>query len=257
MGAIIAILYGAAAYVLFLGTFLYAVAFVGNFGVPKTIDSGASGSILGSIAIDLCLLGVFAVQHSVMARPAFKRWWTRFVPQAVERSTFVVFASTALLFLYWQWRPLTASIWSVGDPTAALVLNIIFWIGWTVVLLSTFLINHFELFGLRQVLAKLMGRELPPAKFRTPLLYRWVRHPLYLGFVLAFWATPTMTAGHLLFALTTTGYILIGIWFEERDLISQFGDRYLRYRREVGMLVPRLFNRQSTTGHKTSQRGVS
>ena len=258
MGGIIAVLYGAAAYVVFLGTILYAIAFVGNFVVPKTIDSGASGPVLTSIAINACLLGVFAVQHSVMARPGFKRWWTQFVPKSVERSTFVLFASAALLLLYWQWRPLPSLVWNVTNPIFAPTLIAIGWMGWALVLVSTFLINHFELFGLRQVFARMLGREVPPPTFRTPLFYRWVRHPLYVGFILAFWSTPTMSAGHLLFAIATTGYILIGIWFEERDLIAHFGERYLRYRSEVGMLLPRSFKRHSAaTSHKTSERGVS
>ncbi|MET0659859.1 MAG: methanethiol S-methyltransferase [Steroidobacteraceae bacterium] len=245
MRAIIAALYGLGAYVVFFGTFLYAIGFVSNTVVPKTIDSGAGGSVLVALAIDLALLAVFALQHSVMARPAFKRWWTRFVPRPVERSTFVLFASAALLLLYWQWQPILTPIWVVSDPVIVQILHGVFWLGWLLVLLSTFLINHFELFGLHQVWAHLRGRDLPAPKFRTPSLYKYVRHPLYLGFVLAFWATPTMTAGHLLFAFGTTGYILLGIWFEERDLIAQYGERYRRYREQVGMLWPRLVRKRA------------
>jgi methanethiol S-methyltransferase len=237
-GGLMAVLYGTLTYVLFLGTFLYAIAFVANLPVPKTIDSGPTGPLVPSLLINVLLLGVFAIQHSVMARPAFKRWWTRIVPPSVERTTYVLLASLALLLLYWQWRPMTGIIWSASDPVAAIVLQTISWIGWTVVLASTFMINHFELFGLRQVLARLLGRELPPAEFKTPMLYKVVRHPLYLGFLLAFWATPTMTVGHLVFAIATTGYILIGIWLEERDLIALFGDQYRRYRQQVSMLIP-------------------
>jgi protein-S-isoprenylcysteine O-methyltransferase Ste14 len=239
MGAIIAILYGSVVYAVFLGTFLYAVGFVSNQVVPKTIDSGPVGPLLPTLIINLCLLAVFAVQHSVMARPGFKRWWTRVVPKSVERSTYVLFASAALLLLYWQWQPLPTALWTVTDRGAAQLLNAVFWFGWALVLISTFVINHFELFGLRQVFARLMRRELPEPTFKTPSVYRYVRHPIYLGFLLAFWATPSMTVGHFLFAVGTTGYILIGIWFEERDLINQFGDRYRRYREQVGMLLPR------------------
>jgi protein-S-isoprenylcysteine O-methyltransferase Ste14 len=238
MGGIAAILYGGLVYLVFLGTFLYAIAFVGNLPVPKTIDSGEVGPVGPALVIDTLLLAVFAIQHSLMARPAFKRWWTRFLPQPVERTTYVLFASLALLLLYWQWRPIPEMIWSVTNPTGALVLQAVFWVGWGVVLLSTFLINHFELFGVRQVYARLRGETLPQPVFRTPLLYKKVRHPIYLGFLLAFWATPSMTVGHLLFAVATTGYILIGIHLEERDLVAIFGDQYRRYREQVAMLIP-------------------
>jgi protein-S-isoprenylcysteine O-methyltransferase Ste14 len=238
MGGIVSLLYGGLAYLVFLATFLYAIAFVGNLPVPKTIDSGAPGPLMAALVINTLLLALFAIQHSVMARPAFKRWWTRLVPSPVERTTYELLASLALLLLYWQWRPIPEVVWSVTNPAGALALQAIFWIGWGVLLLSTFLINHFELFGLRQVYARLRGETLPPPVFKTPLLYKAVRHPLYLGFLLAFWATPTMTVGHLLFAAATTGYILIGIHLEERDLTALFGDQYRRYREQVSMLVP-------------------
>lgn len=238
MGAMASVLYGVIAYLLFFGTILYAMAFVGNLPVPKTIDSGAAGPVVPAVIIDLLLLGLFAIQHSVMARPAFKRWWTRFVPQPIERSTYVMFASFTLVLLYWQWRPIQAPIWAVSHPAAVDILQAIPWIGWATVFMSTFLINHFELFGLHQVYAKLRGQKLSPPAFKTPYFYKRVRHPIYLGFLLAFWATPHMTAGHLLFAAATTGYILIGIYLEERDLIVLFGDQYRHYREQVWMLIP-------------------
>jgi protein-S-isoprenylcysteine O-methyltransferase Ste14 len=238
MGGIAAVLYGAVAYFIFVATFLYAVAFIGNLPVPKTIDSGEAGPIALALAINTVLLGLFAIQHSVMARPAFKRWWTRFVPAPIERTTYVLLSSAVLLLLYWQWRPILEPVWSVTNPAGARALEAVAWIGWGTALLSTFLINHFELFGLRQVYARLRGETLPAPVFRTPLFYKAVRHPLYFGFLLAFWATPVMTAGHLLFAVGTTGYILIGIYLEERDLVALFGDQYRRYRRQVSMLVP-------------------
>lgn len=230
--------YGVAVYGFFLATFLYAIAFVGNLPVPRTVDRGPSASLGEALAIDVLLLGLFAVQHSVMARPGFKRWWTQFVPQPVERTTYVLFASLALALLYWQWRPIPELLWSVANPLGAAVLQAVFWLGWALVLFSTFLINHFELFGLRQVYARLRGRTMPAPVFKVPMLYRNVRHPIYLGFLLAFWATPTMTMGHLLFAAATTGYIMIGIFLEERDLVDLFGDQYRRYREQVSMIIP-------------------
>ena len=239
MAGLFAVLYGIGAYGVFLVSLLYAIGFVGNLVVPKSIDSGTAGPLLESLIVNTMLLGLFAVQHSVMARQGFKRWWTRLVPPSVERSTYVLLSSlvaaAAVLAVAADPR---AGFWTVQAPLAAALLNGIFWFGWGLLFVSTCLISHFQLFGLSQVFARLLGRELPAPKFRAPLLYRHVRHPIYLSFLLAFWATPSMTAGHLLFALATTGYILIAIQLEERDLIRMFGDQYRRYREHVAMLVP-------------------
>ena len=253
MNRFLSMLYGLVAYACFLATFLYAIGFVGNVAVPKSIDAGAGASLVEALMVNLALLGLFAAQHSVMARRGFKRWWTRLVPQPLERSTYVLAASAALALLYWQWRPMPEPvIWSVGNSAAAAALNVVFWLGWAMVLVATFLLSHFELFGLSQVFARLTNRVLPEPEFRTPLLYRHVRHPIYLGFLLAFWATPHMSAGHLLFSISTSGYILIGIWFEERDLVAQYGERYRRYREQVGMLLPRWRNRSAQRDHVES-----
>ncbi len=238
MAGLVAVIYGIVAYGFTLVALLYLIGFVGNLIVPKSIDSGTAGPLLQSVIVDTMLIGLFAIQHSVMARQGFKRWWTRIVPPSVERSTYVLAASFALLILYWQWQPIPALVWTVHNPTAAAALDSIFWLGWVVLVASTFLLSHFELFGLSQVFARLFGKPLSDAKFRTPLLYRHVRHPIYLGILLAVWATPGMTAGHLLFSVVITGYILIGIQLEERDLIRQFGDQYRRYRQRAAMLVP-------------------
>ena len=239
MPGFLMMLYGVVTYACFSATFLFLVGFVGDLPVPKTVDSGVSGPWAEAVLVNLLLTGVFGVQHSVMARPAFKRWWTRIVPEPVERSTYVFAATLALALLMWQWRPITEPlVWSVESAAGVIALRAVFWAGWGVLLLSTFLINHFELFGLRQVFARLLGYTLPVSQFRTPLWYRHVRHPIYLGFMLSFWSTPLMTAGHLLLAVGMTLYILIGIYFEERDLVAQFGDRYRRYREQVSMLLP-------------------
>jgi len=238
MGAFVSLIYSLVVYPLFLATFLYAIGFAGNLLVPKTIDSGMPGPLVESIAVNVLLLAVFALQHSIMARKGFKRWLTRFVPASAERSTYVLAATLALALLLWQWRPIPVPVvWRVEGPASTIVWAV-FWLGWAVLFLSTFLINHFELFGLSQPIARMAGRTPSAPIFRTPLLYRYVRHPLYLGFLLGFWAAPVMTLGHLLFAAGATGYILVGIWFEERDLVAQFGEQYRRYRDQVGMLVP-------------------
>ena len=238
MAGLVAVLYGVVAYGFTLVALLYLIGFVGNLIVPKSIDSGTAGPLLQSVIVDTMLIALFALQHSVMARQGFKRWWTRIVPPSVERSTYVLFTSVILLLLYWQWQPIPALVWSVHNPTAAAVLDGIFWLGWVVLVASTFMLSHFEMFGLSQVFARLFGKQLSNAKFRAPLLYRHVRHPIYLGVLLAVWATPAMTAGHLLFSAVITAYILIGIQLEERDLLQQFGEKYRSYRQHASMLFP-------------------
>jgi protein-S-isoprenylcysteine O-methyltransferase Ste14 len=238
MGRFFAFIYGLASYVFFFATFLYAIGFISSLVVPKTIDAGTAVPVTEAIIVDLLLMSVFAIQHSVMARKQFKQWWTQFVPKPVERSTYVLFSSLALALLLWQWRPIPTVVWHIDNPQIAMAVIGLSFAGWLILLTSTFLINHFELFGLHQVANNLAGRAMPTPRFRTPLYYKFVRHPLYLGFIIAFWSAPTMTAGHLLFAAVTTAYIIVGALLEERDLIDLFGDDYRRYRERVSMLVP-------------------
>lgn len=238
MGRLLALLYGIVSYFVFFVVFLYAIGFVSALGVPKTIDTGAAAPLLEALTIDILLMSIFAVQHSVMARPQFKQWWTRLVPKSVERSTYVLFSSLALVLLFWQWRPIQGLAWQINDPRIAMAVIGLSLVGWLIVLTSTFLINHFELFGLHQVANNLTGRPMPAPRFRTPLYYNFVRHPIYLGFIIAFWAAPKMTMGHLLFAAVTTAYIFVGIMLEEHDLTTVFGDDYRRYRQRVSMIVP-------------------
>lgn len=236
----LALLYGVLAYLFFFGTFLYAIGFVGNVFVPKSIDTGKQSPLPTAVIIDAALLSIFALQHSIMARQGFKRQWTRIVSWYVERTTYVVAATAALALLLWQWRPIPSTVWDLRGTVFGSVLSVTFWIGWGILLLSTFLINHFELFGLQQVWTYARGVEFRSPAFKSPSLYRMVRHPIYLGFVIAFWSAPRMTVGHLLFSVATTGYILVGIYFEERDLVSHYGDVYREYRGRVPMLIPFL-----------------
>jgi methanethiol S-methyltransferase len=238
MGRLLAFLYGLAAYLVFFITFLYAVGFVEGLLVPKTIDTGSVVPFTEAVIVNILLMSLFAVQHSVMARRQFKAWWTQYVPKSVERSTYVLFASLALALLCWQWRPIPTVLWQVTNPQIAIAITSLSFVGWLLVLTSTFLINHFELFGVHQVVNNLTGRPMPAVRFKTPMLYKVVRHPIYLGFIIAFWAAPVMTIGHALFAAVTTAYIFVGIALEERDLVELFGDEYRRYRARVSMLVP-------------------
>jgi methanethiol S-methyltransferase len=233
--------YGLLAYLVFFGTFLYAIGFVSQLLVPKSIDSGATASTASALLVDLALMSLFAVQHSGMARQGFKKLFAGFASPALERSTYVLLASMSLILLFWQWQPITTVVWSIETPVLADAAVAGGFLGWLIVLYSTFLISHFELFGLTQVVSHFAGRLAAPMKFKTPGLYRLIRHPIYLGFIIAFWSTPTMTVGHLLFAAVTTAYIFVGIYLEERDLVAMFGEEYRRYKQKVAMLLPGLF----------------
>lgn len=238
MARYLALAYGAVNYLLFLGVFLYAVGFVGNLVVPRSVDHGPSAPPGEAVVVDVLLLGLFAVQHSVMARSAFKRWLICRVPAALERSTYILASNIVLALMFWQWRPIPSVIWEVTTPAVRTGLWVLFWLGWAIALTSTFMISHVDLFGLRQVYSAWRAQPYTPVGFRASALYRVVRHPLMLGFVIAFWAAPTMTAGHLLFAAASTGYILVALQLEERDLIGVLGEDYRQYRRRVPMLIP-------------------
>ena len=239
-----ALIYGLVCYVMFLGVYLYAIGFMGNFGiVPKAIDSGADGPLSQAILINLLLLGVFAIPHTIMARPTFKRWWTKMVPEPIERSTYVLVSNLALILLFWQWRPMGGMIWNVENSIGRMILWGLFGLGWLLVLLSTLQINHLDLFGMRQVWLFFRGKPYTAVKLVTPVFYKHVRHPLYVGWIIALWATPAMTAAHLLFAIATTAYILIAIQFEERNLAEAHGEGYIKYRERTPMLVPRPWRR--------------
>ena len=238
MKKILVLLYGTISYLLFFGTFLYAFGFVGNLFVPKSIDGTPRVPLAQAILINSSLLLLFALQHSIMARPAFKKKWTKIIPEQAERSTYVLLSSLCLILLIWQWQPMGGFIWRIEAPIAKTILTILFITGWMIVLISTFMINHFDLFGLRQIWFYFLGKKYEPLHFRIPFFYKYVRHPLYLGWLIAFWATPVMSAAHLLFAVLTTGYILTAIKFEEKDLITHFGERYLNYRSGVPKIIP-------------------
>jgi protein-S-isoprenylcysteine O-methyltransferase Ste14 len=253
---IAAFVYGLICYLIFFATFLYAIGFIGDLIVPKTIDSGAQGPLASALLVNACLLGLFAVQHSLMARQWFKRAWTRIVPEPVERSTYTLFSSLALLLLFLQWRPMGGVVWSVEYQPGLRAIYGLYFFGWALLLICTCLIDHFDLFGLRQVWRYLLGREQAPVNFRTPWLYRQIRHPLYLSWLIIFWATPRMTAAHLVFALATTAYILLAIQFEERDLIRFYGDAYLRYREQVPMIFPTRLSRRESRDVAAEKRFV-
>jgi protein-S-isoprenylcysteine O-methyltransferase Ste14 len=243
---ILVLTYGVVSYAIFFGTFLYAIGFIGNFAVPVSIDSAPQVPLWQALLIDAGLLGAFAVQHSVMARPGFKRWWTRIVPKPVERSTYTLVASLLLIALFVHWQPIGGVVWDVENPAARAAIYGAYGFGWLLVLLATFLINHFDLFGLRQVWLYFRGKPYTQLRFVTPWLYKIVRHPLYVGWFFVFWSTPTMSVAHLVFAVLTTAYTLIGIQFEERDLIKAHKE-YRKYREQVPMLIPRFFGRKGTT----------
>jgi methanethiol S-methyltransferase len=249
--------YGALCYLIFFGTFLYAAGFIGNLVVPKSIDSGQAGPIGEALLINAGLLALFAFQHSLMARPWFKRVWTRFIPEPAERSTYVLFSSLALILLFWQWRPMGGVVWNVEEQALRIVLYALCAMGWLLVLISTFLINHFDLFGLRQVYLFLLGKEYTKLVFKTPVLYRHVRHPLYLGWLFAFWATPTMKVAHLVFAIATTLYILMAIQFEEKDLVSLHGDEYRSYQKRVPMILPLRVGKAIASAPPASRKAKS
>lgn len=238
MKKILSLSYGLVCYLAFFGTFLYAIGFVGNLFVPKSIDGAPDAPLLTAVFVNASLLLLFALQHSIMARPAFKRWWTRIIPEHLERSTYVLLASGCLMLMMWQWQPVGGIVWSIESETVKTVLSVIYLLGWGIVLISTFLINHFDLFGLRQVWLYFLGKPYTTLPFRVPIFYRYVRHPLYLGFLIAFWSTPVMTAAHLLFAILTTGYILTAIQLEEKDLQVHFGEKYTSYKKRVPMIIP-------------------
>ncbi len=238
LGRVAIFAYGVIAYLVFFFAFLYAIGFVGGIVVPKTIDSGEPTSTVTAILINALLLGLFAVQHSIMARPWFKRIWTKIIPAAAERSTFVLLASLLLLLMYWQWRPLPEIVWQVQNEAVTMILQALFWLGWGIVLISTFIINHFDLFGLRQIWLNWRGEPYTFLPFKVTAFYRVVRHPIMLGFIVAFWAAPTMSQGRLLFAIATTAYILLALQFEERDLVHYHGERYAAYKSKVPMIVP-------------------
>lgn len=240
VGRIAQFAYGLLAYAAFFGTILYAIGFVANVGVPKSIDSGEAGPLVAALLVNSGILLAFVVQHTVMARPAFKRWWTTFIPESIERSTFVLAASLILIALFVFWRPMPATVWHVETPWLRWLISGTSMFGWAIVFASSFMVSHFDLFGLRQVGYRLLDRPYRPLEFRIRGLYRFVRHPLMVGFLIAFWATPTMSVGHLLFAGLTTAYIFFGVAIEERDLVAHFGERYRAYRRAVPALLPRL-----------------